>query len=611
MLREKMGFFVFYWRAFRIPRNLFSTQPLQHQALRLRICLVHQIPSLPSNLSRLCFSHRYQLIMPLVVLGLASALNLAFPWAVREAFSEHSAFNIFAAPNNTTLLFIVIFGLQGVFYFFRVFLFGAFGLKISQSLRSIIFDRLLHKPIATFDNNSPGEMLSSLLNDTTIVQEAISQKLSIVIRYSLQAIFGIAAMLWLSTSLSLMVCLTCPLIIFLAVALGRGLKQLTKKAQEALGQTQGTALEYLLQVKVIKAFGAEKIAGDKFRLGISRFVKIGFKRLYLSAVMQSLLTALLNIVLATLFIYGITQVTQGALKLEDFIAFTLYGFMVAVSVAFLANGSADLIQASGALERINSKLSEQDVLTQGEAFGEAKAAAKKDLAADFKTITFKEISFSYPSRADVNVLKQFNLTLARNEALAIVGPSGAGKTALLSLLLGFYQPTSGAIFLDDQQLDADGVKALRKDIGYVPQEAALFLGSLRENLMLGAPEATEAALWEVLRRVNLASDVQSWPDKLDTELGSLGTQLSGGQKQRLCIARALLRAPKILVLDEPTSALDRDNEKNITDLVKSLRGQLTVVIVTHREQILEAVDRVVRLEGERLGQSEPRALSVR
>lgn len=571
---------------------------------------MHNTTLPPSKIFKLCFSHRYQLLLPLLALALASALNLAFPWAVREAFSEHSPFNIFSAPNYTTLLFIVIFALQGVFYFFRVFLFGAFSLKISQSLRSLIFDSLLNKPISTFDNNSPGELLSSLLNDTNIVQEAISQKLSVVIRYSLQAIFGIAAMLWLSTTLSLMVCLTCPLIIFLAVALGRGLKQLTKKSQEALGQTQGTALEYLLQIKVIKAFGAEKIAEERFSLGISRFVQIGFRRLYLSAVMQSLITALLNIVLAALFIYGMTQVAQGALKLEDFIAFTIYGFMVAVSVAFLANGSADLIQASGALERIHSKLSEQVAHAPNQTLRGAATTERKEISADFKRIVFRNISFCYPSRPDVTVLHQFNLTITRNESLAIVGPSGAGKTALLNLLLGFYQPNSGAILLDEHQLEMEGIKALRKEIGYVPQEAALFQGSLRENLILGAPEATDDALWQALQRVNLASDVNSWPDKLDTELGSLGTQLSGGQKQRLCIARALLRSPKLLVLDEPTSALDKENEKNITDLVKSLKGTLTVVIVTHREQILEAVDRVVRLEGERVGDDQLKALGL-
>jgi ATP-binding cassette subfamily B protein len=539
--------------------------------------------------------------MPLLALGLASALNLIFPWAVRESFSEQSVFNIFVSPQNTALLFIGIFSLQGIFYFFRVFLFGAFGLKISQHLRSLIFSSLLQKPVATFDNTSPGELLSSLLNDTTIVQEAISQKLSLVIRYSIQAVFGVAAMLWLSTKLSLMVCLTLPLIIFLAVALGRGLKKLTKHAQEALGKTQGVALEYLLQIKVIKAFGAEKIAGDKFGAGISHFVKIGSKRLYLSAIMQSLITALINIVLAALFIYGITQVSSGSLRLEDFIAFTLYGFMVAVSMAFLANGSADLIQASGALERIHQKLNDEvgTLTVAGHSSVEERESQRRPSLtsgiAEFKRIAFENISFSYPSRPEVAVLQNFNLAFGKNEALAIVGPSGVGKTALLNLLLGFYPPTSGQILFNGEPINITQLKDLRQQIGYVPQEAALFQGSLRENLMLGAPKATDAELWDAVKRVNLADAITTWPNQLDTELGSLGTQLSGGQKQRLCIARALLRSPQILVLDEPTSALDQENEKNITELVKELRGSLTVVVVTHREQILEAVDRVVRL----------------
>ena len=380
-----------------------------------------------------------------------------------------------------------------------------------------------------------------------------------------------------------------PVVAVAAVIFGKFIRKYGKKTQDKVAESQVVVEETLQGISNVKAFANEWYEIERYKSKIKEIVKIAIKGgQYRGYFASFIILCLFGCVVAVVW-YGITLTIKGEVDgIGDLISFVLYTSFIGASFGGIAELYSQIQKAIGSTERIFELLEETpEKINSSQAFVTEKIKGN---------VTFKNVSFSYPSRREIEVLKDVNFTANFGQKIAIVGPSGAGKSTISSLLLRFYDIDGGQILIDDKNIYDYELENLRGNMSIVPQDVILFGGTIRENIAYGKPNATEEEILLAAKQANALNFVNGFPEKFDTLVGERGIKLSGGQRQRIAIARALLKNPSILILDEATSSLDSESEKLVQEALETLMEGRTSIIIAHRLSTIRNADAILVLD---------------
>jgi ABC-type multidrug transport system fused ATPase/permease subunit len=491
--------------------------------------------------------------------------------------------------NHVALALFVLFGLQALFSFFRVIIFTNVTENTLRDVRKDAFSRLVHMPMDFFNKNKVGELTSRLASDIVQVQETLRTTIAEFFRQIVIIVGGIIFLTLLSWKLALIMIATVPVMAIIAVFFGRFIKKLSKIAQDETANSTVIVEESLTGISNVKAFTNETFVISKYLKSIEEIRKLNIKSglwrgLFASFIIFCLFGAIVFIIWQGLLM---TQGPNPALSSENFYAFIFYTIMMGASVGSLPELYASIQKAIGSTENLMN-------IIQNESETEIMKGNLKPVLTG--KIEFKNVSFHYPQRPDIEVLKGISLISQANETIALVGSSGAGKSTIASLLFRFFDTNKGEILFDNQKIQDIDIKNLRSQMAFVPQEVILFGGSIKENIAYGKENASDEEIFEAAKEANALDFIQSFPDGFETQVGDRGIQLSGGQKQRIAIARALLKNPIILVLDEATSALDSESERLLQEALDRLMRGRTSIVIAHRLSTIKNANSIYVIE---------------
>jgi subfamily B ATP-binding cassette protein MsbA len=536
------------------------------------------------RLVQLLRPYRLKFVCALLALFIGSAINLVFPEVIRRAL-DPEVFPLLLDKLHLLMGALgVLFAVQGVAFFIRSYLFGMVGQQVFHDVRGGLFRAIVSKDIRFFDRNRSGELASRINSDAALVQEAVSTKLSVILRYGLQVVLGVALMLWMSWRMTAAIVMSVLVMMAVSAAFLGKLKRASRSYQSALARLTAFASECFSGAKVMRALAAESDARRKFTAINRDVLECGKRRTSIAAAFSSGASAVLNLLLLAVLWYGIHLVLIKELPLNDLAAFVLYGAIVAVSFSFLVSAYVELMQSLGGLERVFELL---EGITEADSTQQGTQVERHTVPL---SVELQEVSFSYPDRADVRVVDCVSLSLLPGKTTALVGPSGSGKSSIVQLLLSFYSPDSGEIMIEDRSLSSLSESEIRSSVAWVPQEPHLFGFSIYENLVFGNRTCTSEEILETALKWEFLDFVRALPEGIHTTLGEHGTQLSGGQRQRIAIARAMLRKPRLLILDEATSGLDSESEARVLATIRAWLPNCTVLLISHRLATVQGAD---------------------
>ena len=473
--------------------------------------------------------------------------------------------------------------------FARYFLVTWLGERIIADIRKAVYSHVIGLSPAFFEATRTGEVLSRLTADTTLIQTVVGSTASIALRNILMFVGGTVLLVISSPKLTGLVFALLPVVILPILVFGRKVRRLSRDSQDRIADITNYAEESLGAIQVVQAFCHEfldrlrfgKITDDAFVVAILRTRA----RAWLTALVMLLIFGAID---AVVWI-GANDVISGTMSGGQLAAFVFYAIIVAGALGALAEVYGELQRAAGATDRLVELLSVNSSIIV--------ANAPEPLPSlGSCAISFKEVTFEYPSRPDLPALKRFNLEVASGETVALVGPSGAGKTTVFQLLLRFYDPQEGAVLLDEINLRHADPTEVRSKISLVPQDPVIFAANARENILYGRPDASEEQIAAAADAAKASDFIESLPNKYLSFLGQKGTLLSGGQRQRLSIARAILADPPVLLLDEATSSLDAESERAVQEALEGLMADRTTIVIAHRLATVLKADRIVVME---------------
>lgn len=491
--------------------------------------------------------------------------------------------------NTVALLLVGTLAIQAVLTFFYSYAFNFVGEHAVARLRRRLYETLIGQPMKFFGEHRVGELTSRLSSDLALVGETLTGTISQALRQAIMLLGGVVAITATSPRLSLVMVSTFPVLMLVAVFAGRKVRLVSRAAQDRLAESATIVEETLQGIASVKAFGNEPHEARRYGAGVDAYLQTVLSSARRRAgLVAFIILGIFGSIILVLW-YGATLMKAAQLTHGQLTRFTLYTLFVGGAVSSFAEVFGQLQRTLGANERLRELLAEcpeppVDV---------AKARSEVRLRG---AVAFDNVSFRYPSRPDLPVLRGLSLHAAPGEKVALVGPSGAGKSTLTALLLRFYEPDSGALFLDGKDARELPLDVVRGNMAIVPQEVLLFGGSIRENIAYGRPGADEADIRAAAERAHCHEFIARFPEGYDTLVGERGVKLSGGQRQRLAIARALLRDPAILILDEATSSLDSESEALIQSALASLLAGRTAFIIAHRLATVRQCDRICVLE---------------
>lgn len=529
-----------------------------------------------------------------IFLIVGSGMGLLYPQAVRIIIDGALEAKSTTRIDQAALAMVAIFLLQGIAIALRYYLFTIAGERIVATLRQKLYQSIIEQEIAFFDERRTGELTNRLASDTTVLQNTVSVNISMALRNVASAIGGAAFLLYTSPTLSTLILLIIPPVALGSVYFGRRIRRFSRDVQDALAHASEVAEETIAGIRTVRAFAQEKTETERYRERIEHSFDLSKQRALVTALFTTVVSSASYGTIALVFWYGGRLVVHKAMSVGDLTSFVLYTLIVAFSLSALGGLYADFMRATGAAERVFSLLDRDPSIPTHEG---------KQLPSIDGHITLDDVSFSYPSRPDIQVLQNLQLTIQPGEIIALVGPSGGGKSTVASLIDRLYDPSDGKIILDQHDLRSLDPTWLRHQIGVVPQEPILFSTSIAQNIRYGREEATNEEIISAAKTANAHDFIEQFPEQYDTEVGERGVKLSGGQKQRVAIARAVLKDPKILLLDEATSALDVESEHLVKDALQKLMKNRTTLIIAHRLSTVKDADRVVVIDKGQIVQS--------
>ncbi len=533
--------------------------------------------------------YRGEFILGMFFLLLSSAANLAFPKYLGELVDATNSDQIAENIQRISLILIALLVAQAVVSFFRVVLFVNVTEKTLASLRQATYRHLIKLPIPFFNAKRVGELNSRISSDISLLQETFTTTIAEFVRQLVIIFGGIIILLFTSPQLTLFMLGVVPVVVIVAVFFGRFIRKYSKDVQKQVAESNTIVEETLQGIFNVKAFANEFLEMARYKTKTDEVAKTGMKGgKYRGAFSSFIILGLFGAIVAVIW-QGVNLIAAGELETGELFSFVIYSGFIGGSIGGFANVYASIQKAIGATEELMEILDEPT-----EDIQEEQAAEK--LPHFSGKITFRDLSFQYPNRKDMQVLKNISFEALPGEQVALVGPSGAGKSTLVSLILRFYNPVSGELLFDDKNASEYGLSELRNQMAVVPQDVFLFGGSIRENIAYGKPDASEEEIIEAAKKANAWEFISQFPEKLDTLVGERGVQLSGGQRQRVAIARAVLKNPKILILDEATSALDSESERLVQDALDKLMVGRTSIVIAHRLSTIRKADKIVVLD---------------
>lgn len=534
-----------------------------------------------------------------IFLILASVLTLALPAAFRLVVdcgfggaSNAPACSAIPADGDLGGYFVAgmvvafALGLAGAL---RYYFISRLGERVVADLRRRVYDHLINLPPSFYADVRTGEVLSRLTTDTTLIQTVVGSSISVAIR-TLATTFGaLVLMLVVSWKLAVLVLLGGPVIIGPILLFGRRVQRLSRSSQDRLADASARASESLRAVATVQAFTREADERRRFGDAVEATFEVALRRIRVRAVMTALIFSVVLTGLIAVLWYGAVQVQAGAITPGAMAQFVMYAFIAVSGVGLLTETYAEVMRAAGATERLMELLAAASPLKT--------LSPPRRLAQPVRgRIGFENVSFSYPQRPETKALDAVSFTIAPGETVALVGRSGAGKSTIFQLILRFYDPSSGCITLDREDIRDLDLADLRRQFAVVQQNAPLFSGTVADNIRFGDPGADDDSVRSAAVAANAHDFIERLPQGYDTPLGEDGSTLSGGQRQRIAIARAILRDAPVLLLDEATSALDSESEAAIQDALAQFSADRTTLVIAHRLSTVLNADRIIVLD---------------
>ena len=484
------------------------------------------------------------------------------------------------------ILIVIAYFFDGILRFLHQFCIRFVGIATVRDIRNKLHEHLQKLSLTQITKEMSGTYVSRVTNDLVSVQSWVAETITTIFNDSSKAVFMFAWLLSVNWSLTFVAIIVIPLFVIPVVNLAKKLRRLSRKGQESIGDLSGYVQESLQNLKLTQAFNLEKVRDKQFQLINSKL----FSTLTKTVTVEAMISPITGLVgacgIAFVFWLGMRSVATHQITLGDFSSYFLTTVLLYEPIKRISRVWSTLQQALGASERVFEVLDEEPSLKNVET---RRGVSLKG------QITFNKVNFSYPDGKEV--LKNINLEINPNEKVALIGPSGVGKTTLISLIPRFYDPKSGNIEIDGIDIKTIDMHSLRSQIALVTQEQVLFNTSIKENIMFGKPAATEKEMLEAARKAHVIEFVEKFEEGFETIVGENGTKLSGGQRQRVALARAFLKDAPILILDEPTSHLDHESENYIQEAINELVKNRTVIIIAHKQSTIENADRVITLEG--------------
>jgi len=530
-----------------------------------------------------------------VALIIAAATVLVIGEGLRDLVDRGFADGDSSLLDSALLQLFLLIAILAASTYSRFFLVSWIGERVVADIRNAVFGQLLKLSPGFFEVARTGEILSRLTTDTTLLQTVIGSSVSIAIRNSLLFFGGAVMLAATSPRLTALVALVVPLVLVPILFFGRRVRRLSRASQDRVADVGAHVDESIHNVRTVQAYSHEAQDLSVFKDRVETAFGTAIRRVRQRALLSAFVIVIVFAAVGVILWVGGYDVLEGRMSPGTLSAFVYYAVVVAASVGALSEVVGDLQRAAGAAERLMELLvTEPEISAPAEPLPLPQPVRGE--------VSFKNVVFHYPSAGELAALDGVELNIQAGETVALVGPSGAGKTTIFQLLLRFYDPQSGRILLDGVPIRDLDPKKLRSTMGLVSQEPVIFAASARENILYGRPDATEEEVLVAARAAHAMEFLDRLPDGLEAYLGEKGVHLSGGQKQRIAIARAILRDPAVLLLDEATSALDAESERLVQDALEKLMRDRTTLIIAHRLATVQKADRIVVMDQGRIAE---------